>query len=226
MNLNEPNLLTHFAEVTSKTSKGNAKDSGLSCVVYAGKCAGEGDLATSLLVHRAIVEDEVNEEDCDVTGLLMGQGNSVLHLLEGPPFSILRILRKLSQHESFAAGKQTGKVIYSVEDRPERVYPEWYSCSLQERKANIEEITPESVNDIVTEVSNALFQVGTVLQTTPHEEVEMSSHAETLPAKNLILDLCASEEFFDLQEYVEYYTAPYNLSLERDQLWPMESPMF
>ena len=149
-----------------------------------------------------------------------------MHLLEGPSYSILRILRKLSEHDQFTKNVQIGKIIYNVEDRPERVYPEWYSCSLQERKANVEEITAENVNDIVHEVSNALFKVGKILQTTPHEDVEMKAHGDALPAKNLILDLSNSDEFFALREYVQYYSAPYNLSLERDQLWPLESPLF
>jgi hypothetical protein len=224
MNSEEPTLLTHLEEVRRRATGKN--DGILSCVVYAGKTKSESDLVTSLLVHRTIVEEEVNEEDANVTGLLMGQGTSVLHLLEGPPHSILRILRKMSQHDDFSNGTQGGRIVYCVEDCPERIYPEWYSCSLQERKQALEEITPETVNDLMFDVSNSLFEVGKILQTTPHENVQMSQFGETLPAKNLIIGLAESDEFFKLSEFVEQYTDPYNVTLESDQVWPMTSIQF
>ena len=208
------------------SAKEKSDDYSVSTIVYAGKCPSESDVGGCLLVHRAVVEAEFTNEGSNVTGLLMGQGNSVLHLLEGPSYAVLRILRKLSEHEDFSTGKQMGRIIYCVEDRPERVYTDWYSCTLQERKANVEEITPESVNDIVYEVSNSLFEVGKVIKTQQYEDVEMRKHADTLPAKNLVLDLSNSDEFFDLREFVVHYTDPVTQDLESDQVWPVNSRTF
>ena len=219
MNPEEPSLFNHFEDVRKK----GGGESGLSAVVFSGSTTNEGTLTTSLLVHRAIVESEVNDEDCNVTGLLMGQGNGILHLLEGPSDSIGRILRNLSQHEEFTKGVQTERIIYCVEDRPERIFPEWFSCTLQERKSSVEYVEAATANDTIFDLTVGIFEVGKILQTTPHEHVQMSKYADKLPGKNLIISCSKSDEFFELSEFVSLYTDPYNVSLESEQVWPLES---
>ena len=55
---------------------------------------------------------------------------------------------------------QTGRVIYCVEDRPQRLYPEWYSSTFPERKARSDDITADNCKDVVFEVSTKLLDVG------------------------------------------------------------------
>ena len=150
----------------------------------------ETDGTEILALHRKVVEEEVNSSDkCNVTGLLISQGNSVLHFLEGPSASIQRILLALASSDHFEKidtrshfpgatnssssnssssssamlqpiVKQTGRVIYCVEDRPQRLYPEWYSCTFPERKTGTDDITAENCKDIVFEISTKLMEVG------------------------------------------------------------------
>eukprot|EP01041_Mallomonas_annulata_P013741 gene13741-29223_t len=176
-----------------------------------------------LFAHRKIVEDTVNHEQCNITGILMGQGNSILHLLEGPCYSVLHILDMLSTHPHFSElGIQTGRIVYNVEDRPQRLYPEWYSCTIQERKSQVEELTSENCIDIVHDLATGLLEVGKGLQTEAQEEVELNRYADHLPGKNLILALANSNDFFLLEEYVELYSESYHLELESDQTWPLD----
>ena len=137
MNENEPTLLTHIDQMREKMY---LEGIGLSNVIFAGKLRAETDLPEGLLVHRKIVEEEVNssEQEAHITGILMGQGTSVLHFLEGPCRSILNILTKLATHSHFVDGIQSGRIIYNIEDKPTRVYPEWYSTVIQEKKSQID----------------------------------------------------------------------------------------
>jgi len=97
MNSKEPSLLTHVQE----TRKNTFHEGGISSIILCIKVKTEGDVTNGLQLHRKIVEDEVNKEGSNVTGLLMGQGTSILHLLEGPSYALLRILECLAQNEQF-----------------------------------------------------------------------------------------------------------------------------
>jgi hypothetical protein len=97
MNTKEPSLLTHVQE----TRKNTFHEGGISSIILCIKVKTEGDVTNGLQLHRKIVEDEVNKEGSNVTGLLMGQGTSILHLLEGPSYALLRILECLAQNEQF-----------------------------------------------------------------------------------------------------------------------------
>lgn len=133
MDPREHSLESHLNDLREK----NIPEGGLSTVIFCGKVKTENEIPLVLQIHRKIVEDEVNSEQANVTGILMAQGNSVLHLLEGPSYSILRILGCLSSQKEFCdGGIQIGRVVYSVEDRPVRYFPEWYSCIIQEKKAD------------------------------------------------------------------------------------------
>lgn len=124
MNPEEPTLLIHQTQVRSRTDVG-----GLSTIIFCAKIKAESESASVLQAHRRIVEAEVNSEAANVTGILIGQGNSILHLLEGPSDSVVRILANLSGYPLFSDTnvQQSGRIVYSVEDRPQRYFPEWFS---------------------------------------------------------------------------------------------------
>jgi len=146
-----------------------------------------------------------------------------LHLLEGPCYSVLHILDQLAEHPHFSdAGLQMGRIIYCVEDRPQRLYPEWYSCTIQERKSPIEDVNSENSIDIVHDLANGLLAVGKGLQNEAQEEVELNRYAEHLPGKNLILALSNCTNFFELEEFVEMYSDAYHLELESELTWPLD----
>lgn len=69
MNKEEPTLLSHFQDIRGELSR----EGGISIVIYCGKVKSEGDLSAGMALHRGIVEDEVNKEEVNVTGILIGQ---------------------------------------------------------------------------------------------------------------------------------------------------------
>ena len=223
MNENEPSLFSHLNEIRDIETE----DGGLTIILYAGKATSENDLKPALVAHRQCVEYEVNEEGSNLTGLIMGQGTSIIHLLEGPSDAILRVVRNLASHNHFSKNSdntepiQSGRIIYCVEDRPERVFPEWYSFTAAERKSANEDVSADVVNEVVHDTVNGILEVGKTLQTTDHEDVQMSKFGDQLPGKNLILNFSNSEEFFTLQDFSSLYTDPYNV--EVDSAWPLES---
>ena len=89
----------------------------------------------------------------------------MLHLLEGPCLSVMHILSCLADSNHFAEhGIQSGRIVSVMEDRPERYYPEWYSCTIQERRSNVEEVTSETSKDVSFELSRSLQDIGKGLQ--------------------------------------------------------------
>jgi hypothetical protein len=60
-----------------------------------------------------------------------------------------------------------------MEDVPQRMYPEWYSCIVPERKSPIDEVLPESANDVASDVLAAMGQVGRGLSSEAQGEVEL-----------------------------------------------------
>lgn len=156
MNKDEISLKAHF----NLCSEGG----GVSVALFCGKT---NDIATNLQLHRTIVEKEVNLEQANITGILIGQGNSVLHLLEGPSFTILRILSQLS------AEACEGSIVFSVEDRPKRDFPEWYSCTFPEKKSS-DEFTEESCKDVVFDIATKLLKIGESLRSQQSDELELS----------------------------------------------------
>ena len=69
MNPNEPTLLTHLNEART----GFFAEGGLSNVIFCGRFKQEIDLSLVLQTHRKVVEDEVNNESTNVTGILIVQ---------------------------------------------------------------------------------------------------------------------------------------------------------
>lgn len=222
MHEEEVSLLNHFDDVRAKQG---ITEGGLSTVIFCGKVRGESDMTAALQTHRTIVESEVNLEEVNVTGILIGQGSTILHLLEGPSFSVLRILGQLAGHRDFTDSTntiQSGTVVYSIEDRPKRFFPEWYSCVIQEAKSSSEEVTEESCKDIVFEVATRLLQIGDRLQSQQDQVIELSSYSDQIPGAKLIAALSISTVFFSLEEYVQFYHDPHHVDIASEQSWPLE----
>lgn len=218
MNNKEPSLLTHIQQERKNTFD----ELGVSSIIICVKVKTESDIANGLQLHRKIVEDEVNKEGSNVTGLLIGQGNSILHLLEGPSYALLRILECLAQNEQFVDLVQSGRIAYNVEDCPQRYWPEWFSCTVQDKKSPIDDISAESCNDIIHDLAQGLFEIGSGLQSTSHELFDISQYSEKIPGKNLTIAISNSPLFMTLEEFVLMYSAPYHLDLESESTWPIE----
>lgn len=69
MNSKEPNVLRHFTEVRESF----IPEGGITTIILCGKIKSEDETSKNLNLHREIVEDEINAEEANITGLLMGQ---------------------------------------------------------------------------------------------------------------------------------------------------------
>lgn len=79
------------------------------------------------------------------------------------------------------------------------MYPEWYSCVIQERKSTTESMDSESCKDVVHTLASGLFQVGQGIKSEQKEDVEITRFTDDLPGKNLIILLATSPDFFTLE---------------------------
>lgn len=66
--------------------------------------------------------------------------------------------------------------MYNIEDRPKRYFPEWYSCTIQERKSQSGEITDENCKDLVVEMADRLLEIGSSLQSEAQEDLDLSRY--------------------------------------------------
>ncbi len=69
MNPQEPSLYTHLNEARTDCFA----EGGLTSVIYCGKIRTDVDLTSILFSHRTLVEDEVNTESANITGILIVQ---------------------------------------------------------------------------------------------------------------------------------------------------------
>ena len=69
MNPQEPSLYSHLNEARTNCFA----EGGLTSVIYCGKIRTDVDLTSILLTHRTLVEDEVNTESANITGILIVQ---------------------------------------------------------------------------------------------------------------------------------------------------------
>ena len=84
--------------------------------------------------------------------------------------SVLHILSRLAESNHFTEhGIQSGRIISSLEDRPERYYPEWYSCTIQERRSNVEDVSSDTSKDVSFDLSRSLQDIGKGLQSAQGE---------------------------------------------------------
>ena len=70
----------------------------------------------------------------------------------------------LVKQKSNDKGSYFDRIVYNVEDRPKRFFPEWYSCVTQEIKASVGDISEESCIDIIHNLATNLFEIGNALQ--------------------------------------------------------------
>lgn len=73
MNPAEPTLLTHLNEART----GYFAEGGLSNVIFCGKFKADTDVTSIMQTHRKVVEDEVNNESSNVTGILIVQVSDI-----------------------------------------------------------------------------------------------------------------------------------------------------
>lgn len=62
--------------------------------------------------------------------------------------------------------------MYDTEDRPKRIYPEWFSCILSEQKA-VEEVTKENSEDIVFDMATKILELGNKLRNEAQDELDL-----------------------------------------------------
>jgi hypothetical protein len=136
---------------------------------------------------------------------------------------VLRILNNLAGHAHFLseAPIQSGTIAYCVEDRPKQYFSEWYSCTIQERKSQGEDVTDDNCVGLASDMATRLREVGVGLQGS-QEQLDITKYADRLPGKNFVLSLATSASFFTLDDYVHFYFDPYHVELESEQSWPLE----
>ena len=71
MNASEPTLFSHLNEARA----GYFPEGGLSNVMLCGRFKADADVTAVMQAHRKVVEEEVNNESTNVTGILIVQVN-------------------------------------------------------------------------------------------------------------------------------------------------------
>jgi hypothetical protein len=97
--------------------------------------------------------------------------------MEGPSTSILRILNNLAGHRHFFdAGVQSGNIVFSIEDRPRRIFPEWYSGTISEKKVPAEDIRDENCTIVAFDMATKLLKIGNVMQMEGQEDLDFARY--------------------------------------------------
>lgn len=111
-------------------------------------------------------------------------------------------MNNLASHPQFLGDNpiQVGSIVYNLEDRPNSVFPNWFSCVLQEQKSSGEDtLTAENSEEVVFDMACRLLDLGLKLKSEQQEELELSRYSDKFPGKNLIIALSQSGDYFQLQ---------------------------
>ena len=87
----------------------------------------------------------------------------------------MRILSDLSKSDHFSTSNiQSGSIVYSVEDCPQRYFPEWYSVVVQEKNSAVDELREETCKNVVHSMAMSLLEIGKGLQSESSEDINLS----------------------------------------------------
>jgi hypothetical protein len=96
-------------------------------------------------------------------------------LIEGPSISVLRILNNLAGHRHFfESTTQSGNIVFSIEDRPRRIFPEWYSGTIPEKKSPTEDIREDNCTIVAYDMATRLLEIGNVMQSENQEDLDFA----------------------------------------------------
>lgn len=209
-------------------------EGGLSSVLFCGKIKSELDIDSVMETHKAVIESENDSglygkqiddenEKVEMTGILLRQGLSVIHLIEGPSIAVLRTLQKLAEHPDFHKDNkiQEATIVHTFEDHPKRTFKKWFSATIPDRKTT-DELTEENCNDIAFDLFNKLSKVAASLEMDKWDGSQLLSFCDHLPGAKLIMAMGATTHFFSLEQFVQFYVDAYDVELPSEESWPVE----
>lgn len=84
-------------------------------------------------------------------------------------------MKDLSTSDDFTdSNMQSGSIVYSVEDCPQRYFPEWYSVVVQEINLSVDELNEYNCKDIVHELAMNMLEIGKGLHLESSEDINLS----------------------------------------------------
>lgn len=155
MEPSDPSLYDH----TKAFFESRGQEVCMTRLIYVSSLKVDTDPSHVIFMHRKVVEDVVNSRDANVTGIVIAQSNTIVHLLEGQCHDVLHILTSLASQEDYAHTTQQDRIIYNAEDCPSRYYPEWFSCAVQDKREAVE-VNGTTAEEIISTMSSNLFKVG------------------------------------------------------------------
>ncbi|CAM9216123.1 unnamed protein product, partial [Choristocarpus tenellus] len=172
------------------------------------------------------------EQAAPITGVLIVQKESVLHLIETSMDTSTSFLRHLQSMEDGVAPHErimdNIKILVSSEDCPTPYFPKWFNYYVQ--------VNPESNIDINRE--DPIEASWGVLDKLAELAKEMSQQQSSISASELkrkfyhlvpsnerVLGLAESNKNMTLSEYLQVYDTPISAILESERVWPIPSIM-
>lgn len=105
----------------------------------------------------------------------------MLHLIEGPSPSVLRILSNLAGHKHFfEGGIQGGNIVFTIEDRPRRLFPEWYSGIIPEKKTPADDIREDNCTTVAFDMATRLLNIGKTIQEENQDDLDFARYGEPI----------------------------------------------
>lgn len=209
--------------------------------------------SSRLLIGFGVVDDRFaeefskwrvqNEQEGDVSGLLLFTSQGAVHFMEGPTellFSALAFHKSLASEAGGGAEEGSTRqpmigpvrVLHFTEMHGVRATSAWCSYSHPGKMAGGQQAVIEETNsaECMFKVYMKLLVVCAKAQgdSTSTMQSAVKKAAEQLPAVDdvaLLLGKAASEFFFSCVEFEEVFVAPFNLVLHSELLWPMPAAL-
>eukprot|EP00903_Cladosiphon_okamuranus_P013711 g12767.t1 len=187
-----------------------------------------GDPDAVVRYHERVFEEILSEQHAaTITGVLIVQKESVIHLVETSMDTSTAFLRQIQSMEAeldpSARVMENVKILVSSEDCPAPYFAKWFHYNVQLNAESNVDIDKEDPVEASWGVYDKLVELASEMR--QHSGTSVSElkrkYNHLVPSNERVLGLVETEKNMTLSEYLRVYDTPIVATLESERVWPI-----
>ncbi len=142
-------------------------------------------------------------------------GTTVLHLVEAPTKTLIKVLRALVDAEGKALIMRGVKILSLTEDMP-RMYKEWRFTRCQ---TDADDPKDMEVLQLAWGALKQMLQMG--MDNPNSTQITEKTMTRYFPSTAKLARVLGSDDLCAPAEYLEIFDAPFDVELDTERVWPM-----
>lgn len=218
-----------------ETAKGLNKKSLIHRIVFVGKIGtGHSDKNQLGEHYDKLFKSYSNHVQVEaVTGLLLIYSQYFFHVLETSNSVLVSTIKDLESKEKRGTLVQSSKILLSVGNIPSRLYRQWNYRVLNLPSIRTDETKlADPIEILVSEALVMILKLGHQLSKVPKLSLKATldqlqeKHKELLIHSDIIERFLKTDDLCSPGAYLQRYCVAYDVTLDRDLVWPAETKLF